>query len=246
MICVERFSSDGGGRDGSAVGVIGAAPGYRQSEPLPSAAPPTETALPAQAVALFTCDLLHSVECNSVISLTLLQTCGEMSAALDMSRSSLSPGVYAGKKSLLDDLAQLLRTRLQEGTSDPHSSSTWVHSEAPSARALPASAQLTAADPDSDPNDHEKSSVKSIQILLQQQKDLSSVEVEEETRHHGLLTAELADLTEVLKETTMQMSASISQQNLVSTQMLVECSTRLTRCSHWRRFNHTQSRTSTK
>ena len=57
--------------------------------------------------------------------------------------------------------------------------------------------------------------MKSIQILLQQQKDLSSLEVEEETRRHGLLTAELADLTEVLKETTMQMSASISQQNLV-------------------------------
>ena len=115
---------------------------------------------------------------------------------------------------MLDELSQLLRTRHQEGPTDSGSSAASFDSEALSARALSASSQLPA-NSDFKPTDHEKGSVKSIQILLQQQKDFSSVEVEQESWHHGLLTAELAELTEVLKETTMQMSASISQQNLV-------------------------------
>jgi hypothetical protein len=50
---------------------------------------------------------------------------------------------------------------------------------------------------------------------MQQQKNIATLDVEDEVRHHAVLTAELAELTDMLKSATLNMSESIGNQNLV-------------------------------
>ena len=119
--------------------------------------------------------------------------------------ASLPPEILSSRRKILQDLARLVQTRLLSESSESD----------PPPVATPPVLNSGSPGPAVTASGHEQSSVNKIQILLQEQKVLSSVEVEEETRHHGLLTAELAELTEVLKETTMHISASVSQQNLV-------------------------------
>ena len=61
----------------------------------------------------------------------------------------------------------------------------------------------------------ENGSVQSMQTLMLQQKGLSAMEVDQEIKNHNKLTAELAELTTLLKESTLTMSESISTQNHV-------------------------------
>jgi len=53
-----------------------------------------------------------------------------------------------------------------------------------------------------------------IQMLLQQQKDLSAQELEAERVNHNILSAEAAELTGVLKEATLLMRESVLEQNV--------------------------------
>mmetsp|Transcript_4670 Transcript_4670/g.4811 ORF Transcript_4670/g.4811 Transcript_4670/m.4811 type:complete len:270 (-) Transcript_4670:46-855(-) len=62
--------------------------------------------------------------------------------------------------------------------------------------------------------DGDTTSAERIHTLLQQQKHISTQEVEEETKIQSILTAELADLTGILREATLQMSTSVIEQNI--------------------------------
>lgn len=53
-----------------------------------------------------------------------------------------------------------------------------------------------------------------ITQLLQQQKDISTQEIEEERKVQSVLTAELAEMTSVLKEATLQIHSSVASQNI--------------------------------
>lgn len=62
--------------------------------------------------------------------------------------------------------------------------------------------------------DGDTTSAERIHSLLQQQKHISTQEIEEENRIQSILTAELADLTGILREATLQMSTSVLEQNI--------------------------------
>jgi len=53
-----------------------------------------------------------------------------------------------------------------------------------------------------------------ITQLLQQQKDISTQEIEEEKKAQAVLTAELAEMTALLKDATLQIHSSVSSQNV--------------------------------
>jgi hypothetical protein len=62
--------------------------------------------------------------------------------------------------------------------------------------------------------DGDTTSAERIHTLLQQQKHISTQEIEEENKIQSILTAELADLTGILREATLQMSTSVLEQNI--------------------------------
>ncbi len=76
-------------------------------------------------------------------------------------------------------------------------------------------ASNTIVDDNSTQSHHDEPDVADKIIhLLQEQKDLNTKELESERQTHDLLTYELAEMTSMLKESTLRMRQSILKQNI--------------------------------
>lgn len=94
--------------------------------------------------------------------------------------------------------------------------------------------------------ENDKAAARNIQGLLQQQKSTVSVEMHDELRYHQQLTAELAELTQVLKENTLSMSETIAHQNIVSHLIVLYLLISYSSVSRWTAFKNTRRRISSR
>jgi hypothetical protein len=72
-----------------------------------------------------------------------------------------------------------------------------------------------AADIHNHPEDGNTTSTEKLQTLLLQQRDMTAQEMDTEKSKHRVLTEEMAELTSLLMEATLNMQSTVSQQNLV-------------------------------
>lgn len=69
-------------------------------------------------------------------------------------------------------------------------------------------------DQENSSNENDELNSKKILNLMQKQKDMASQEIQEEQISHSLLTAELSETTQILKESTMRIRKSVLEQNM--------------------------------